>query len=217
MLIREATPADWPKIWPFWQKIVSAGETYAWDRETPEEQARRLWMSPAARIFVVEEAEAAAAAEAAEAEAAEGTQAAAAAEGTQAAERAEEADAQGAKAAQAAQAANEAQENGNTRIVASAYVKANYGGPASAVANAGFMVDPAQAGRGIGRRLAEHVLREAANDGYRAMVFNAVVATNPAVKLWLSLGFSILGTVPDAFDHPVHGPVGLHIMHRKLT
>jgi hypothetical protein len=48
------------------------------------------------------------------------------------------------------------------------------------------------------------------------MIFNAVVTTNPAVELWRSLGFVILGTVPDAFDHPVHGPVGLHIMHRKL-
>jgi ribosomal protein S18 acetylase RimI-like enzyme len=101
-------------------------------------------------------------------------------------------------------------------IVASAYVKPNYGGPAGAVANAGFMVDPAQAGRGIGRRLAEHVLTEAARGGYRAMVFNAVVETNPAVGLWRSLGFTVLGTVPEAFDHPVHGRVGLHVMHRAL-
>lgn len=159
MLIRDATPSDWPRIWPFWHAIVSAGETYAWDPQSSEQDARALWMSPTARVFVVEDGD---------------------------------------------------------RIVASAYVKPNYGGPAAAVANAGFMVDPGQAGRGIGRRLAEHVLREAASDGYRAMVFNAVVATNPAVGLWQSLGFEILGTVPDAFDHPRHGPVGLHIMHRKL-
>jgi GNAT superfamily N-acetyltransferase len=102
------------------------------------------------------------------------------------------------------------------QIVASACFKSNYGGPAAAVANAGFMVDPAHSGRGVGRRLAEHVLREAHGDGYRAMVFNAVVATNPAVALWRSLGFIILGSVPDAFDHPVHRPVGLHIMYRKF-
>jgi GNAT superfamily N-acetyltransferase len=105
---------------------------------------------------------------------------------------------------------------GRQPIVASAYVKPNYGGQAAAVANAGFMVDPAHSGRGIGRRLAEHVLREARRDGHRAMVFDAVVAVKPAVELWRSLGFVILGTVPDAFDHPVHGPVRLHIMHRKL-
>ena len=36
------------------------------------------------------------------------------------------------------------------------------------------------------------------------------------VKLWTSLGFTVLGTVPEAFDHPRHGPVGLHIMYKAL-
>jgi L-amino acid N-acyltransferase YncA len=102
------------------------------------------------------------------------------------------------------------------RVVASAYLRPNYGGPAAHVANAGFIVDPAHAGRGIGRRLAEHVIDEARRDGYHAMVFNAVVETNPALGLWRSLGFIVIGTVPEAYDHPVHGPVGLHIMYRKL-
>ena len=100
--------------------------------------------------------------------------------------------------------------------VASAYLRPNYGGPAARVANAGFMVDPAHAGRGIGRGLAEHVLARAREEGYRAMVFNAVVATNPALHLWRSLGFSVAGTLPDAFDHPVHGPVDLLVLHRRL-
>lgn len=101
-------------------------------------------------------------------------------------------------------------------VVGSAYLTPNYGGPAARIANAGFMVDPDQGGRGIGRALAEHVLAEARVHGYRGMVFNAVVETNPAVGLWQSLGFTILGTVPEAFDHPRHGPVGLHIMYRAL-
>lgn len=101
-------------------------------------------------------------------------------------------------------------------VIGSAYLTANYGGPAARIANAGFMVDPEQAGRGIGRALAEHMLTEAKAHGYRAMVFNAVVETNPAVQLWTALGFTILGTVPDAFDHPQHGRVGLHIMHKTL-
>jgi ribosomal protein S18 acetylase RimI-like enzyme len=78
------------------------------------------------------------------------------------------------------------------------------------------MVDPAQGGRGIGRALAEHVLERAKADGYRGMVFNAVVETNPAVGLWTSLGFTILGTVPDAYEHARYGRVGLHIMYRAL-
>ncbi len=50
--------------------------------------------------------------------------------------------------------------------------------------------------------------------GYRGIQFNAVVETNTAaVALWESLGFVVVGTVPEAFDHPVHGYVGLHVMH----
>jgi hypothetical protein len=37
-----------------------------------------------------------------------------------------------------------------------------------------------------------------------------------AVRLWQSLGFEILATVPEGFQHPVHGYVGLHIMYRPL-
>jgi ribosomal protein S18 acetylase RimI-like enzyme len=44
-----------------------------------------------------------------------------------------------------------------------------------------------------------------------------VVETNTrAVALWRSLGFEVLATVPEAFDHPAHGFVGLHIMYRRL-
>jgi len=57
----------------------------------------------------------------------------------------------------------------------------------------------------------------AAADGYLAMQFNAVVETNAsAIRLWESLGFTIIGTVPEAFRHPQHRLVGLHIMHRFL-
>jgi L-amino acid N-acyltransferase YncA len=99
----------------------------------------------------------------------------------------------------------------------SAVLKPNQPGRGDHVANAGFMVDPDRGGHGIGRRLAEQVLREARADGYRAMQFNAVVETNTgAVALWRSLGFEVLATVPEAFDHPRHGLVGLHVMHRRL-
>ncbi|MEU3252441.1 GNAT family N-acetyltransferase [Streptomyces sp. NPDC006997] len=160
MLIREATADDWPRVWPFWHRIVAAAETYAWDPDTTEPAARALWMHSAKRVYVAQDATGA--------------------------------------------------------VVGSAYLAPNYGGPAAHLANAGFMVDPDHAGRGIGRALAEHVLAEAKAHGYRGMVFNAVVETNPAVTLWKSLGFTVLGTVPQAYDHPKHGLVGLHVMYRAL-
>ena len=85
------------------------------------------------------------------------------------------------------------------------------------VATASFMVDPSASGRGVGRALGEEVLRRAADEGYSAMQFNAVVETNAAaVALWESLGFRIMTTIPAAFDHPEHGRVGLHVMLREL-
>jgi len=105
----------------------------------------------------------------------------------------------------------------NGCVVGSANTHPNHAGPGSHVANAGFVVNPTRRRQGIGRALCQHVVDQARTDGYRAMQFNAVVETNtPAVTLWLSFGFRILATVPEAFRHPVHGYVGLHIMHRKL-
>ncbi|MGW6280518.1 N-acetyltransferase family protein [Kribbella sp. NPDC055071] len=46
MQIRTAKDADWAAIWPFFHDIVSARETYAYDPELTEQQARALWMSP---------------------------------------------------------------------------------------------------------------------------------------------------------------------------
>ena len=54
-------------------------------------------------------------------------------------------------------------------------------------------------------------------EGYRGMQFNAVVETNAAaVALWRSLGFEVIGTVPETFAHPTEGYVGLHVMYRRL-
>ena len=157
-MFREATAEDWATIWPYWQRIVAAGETYTYRPDTDEPTARRLWMQPPpARVYV------------------------------------------------------------NADASATALLKPNQSGPGDHVANAGFMVDPAAAGRGLGRRLAEFVLQQAGEQGYEAMQFNAVVETNrAAVALWRSLGFEILTTVPRAFRHPEHGYVGLHVMHRAL-
>lgn len=51
--IRPATAADWPAIWPFYQAIVAAGETYALPRDISEPEGRAQWMqSPPGQTFV---------------------------------------------------------------------------------------------------------------------------------------------------------------------
>jgi hypothetical protein len=43
------------------------------------------------------------------------------------------------------------------------------------------------------------------------------VASNVrAVAAWKTMGFEVLATIPEAFNHPTLGYVGLHVMYRKL-
>ncbi len=102
-------------------------------------------------------------------------------------------------------------------VLGTAKMGPNRPGRGAHVATASFMVDPRGRGRGVGRALGEHMVGWARQAGYRAVQFNAVVETNTAaVRLWQSLGFEIVGTVPEAFDHAEHGLVGLHVMHLRL-
>jgi L-amino acid N-acyltransferase YncA len=55
MHIREATIADFDQIWPIFQSIVAAGETYTYPRETTREQAISLWLETPRKTFVAEE------------------------------------------------------------------------------------------------------------------------------------------------------------------
>ncbi|GAA2082038.1 GNAT family N-acetyltransferase [Actinomadura alba] len=53
MQIRDATPDDWPAMWAFMRRIVAAGETFTWDRDVSEEQARVMWFpDPPGRTVV---------------------------------------------------------------------------------------------------------------------------------------------------------------------
>ena len=107
--------------------------------------------------------------------------------------------------------------DGAGRILGTAKTGPNHMGPGAHVATASFMVAAEARGQGVGRALGEAVIARATADGYRAMQFNAVVEANrSAVRLWQALGFEIIGTAPEAFDHPTEGLVGLHIMYRRL-
>jgi GNAT superfamily N-acetyltransferase len=102
-------------------------------------------------------------------------------------------------------------------VLGSAKMGPNRPGRGAHVATASFMVDPGQQGRGVGRALGSYAVEWARAAGFHGMQFNAVVETNTAaVRLWQSLGFEILATVPEAFDHPKHGLVGLHVMYLRL-
>jgi len=102
-------------------------------------------------------------------------------------------------------------------VLGSAKMGPNRPGRGAHVATASFMVDPAHQGKGVGRALGRYAIEWAQTAGYHSMQFNAVVETNiAAVRLWQSLGFQILATVPEAFNHPRHGLVGLHIMYQRL-
>jgi L-amino acid N-acyltransferase YncA len=102
-------------------------------------------------------------------------------------------------------------------VLGTAKMGPNRPGPGDHVGTASFMVAASARGRGVGRRLGEHVVAWHREAGFRGIQFNAVVETNTAaVALWQSLGFEIVGTVPGAFRSPTHGYVGLHVMYLPL-
>jgi L-amino acid N-acyltransferase YncA len=162
--LREADDADWPAIWPFFEEVIRAGETYAYPLDLDSAGGRAIWMaSPPGRTVVAVD------------------------------------------------------DDGAGAVLGSATMGPNRGGNGAHVATASFMVSGAARGRGVGRALGEEVIAWATRAGYRAIQFNAVVETNvAAVSLWRSLGFEVVGTVPEAFAHPRDGYVGLHVMLRRL-
>jgi len=97
------------------------------------------------------------------------------------------------------------------------YMRPNQAGGGRHVCNCGYMTHTAATGRGVARRMCEHSLEYARSQGYRAMQFNFVISTNErAVRLWQSLGFEIVGRLPAAFQHPIHGYVDALVMYRIL-
>ncbi len=161
-VVRPATDADWPPIWPFFAATVAAGETYAYPRNLTSAQGRALWMERPPGLTVVLEIDG--------------------------------------------------------QVVGSAKMGPNRPGVGAHIGTASFMVAEEARGRGVGRTLAEQMVAWHREQGFRGIQFNAVVETNTAaVRLWQSLGFEIIGTVPGAFRSPTQGYVGLHVMFLDLT
>lgn len=159
LAIRLATEADWPAIWPFFEQIVRAADTYCYAPDLTVDAACADWFD-GCEVWVVESVD---------------------------------------------------------EILGTYHLSPNKGGPGAHVANASYMVSEASRGLGAGRAMVEHSIVRAAEIGYRAIQFNAVVDTNVhAIRLYTELGFTTIGRVPEGFDHPSAGLVDLLIMYRKL-
>lgn len=105
----------------------------------------------------------------------------------------------------------------NEKILGTFYIKANQTGLGSHVANGSYMVSPDARRTGVGRLMGEYSLEEARRLGFQAMQFNFVVKSNEkAVRLWKSLGFEIIGEIPEAYRHLENGLTNAYIMYRKL-
>ena len=108
-----------------------------------------------------------------------------------------------------------AEEDGE--VLGTYWIKANQPGLGSHVGNGAYMVSPNAKGKGIGRLMAEHSIEESRRLGFKSIQFNFVVKSNEvAVKLWKSVGFEVIGEIPDAFDHKQNGLTNAYIMYRKV-
>ena len=52
--IREATETDWQPVWALFRLVAASGEVFAYDENTTEAVARKLWFDSPATCFVAE-------------------------------------------------------------------------------------------------------------------------------------------------------------------
>ena len=158
--IRKAIEADEDAIWLILQQVISKGDSFAFDPNTPKEKMMAYWMESEKHTYVAIL---------------------------------------------------------DDMIVGSFFIKANQPGLGSHIANAGYMTSPLASGKGIGKAMGQFSLEEAKRLGYQAMQFNIVVKSNErAVRLWQSLGFEIIGEIPEAFNHQSLGMTNAYIMYQRL-
>jgi ribosomal protein S18 acetylase RimI-like enzyme len=104
------------------------------------------------------------------------------------------------------------------RILGSYILRPNQPGLGSHVCNCAYVVAPAARGQGLATLMCEHSQLEAVTMGFRAMQFNLVVSTDDrALRLWQKLGFSVIGTLPRAFQHQRFGYVDAFVMYKEMV
>jgi L-amino acid N-acyltransferase YncA len=102
-------------------------------------------------------------------------------------------------------------------IVGTYYIRPNQAGGGRHVCNCAYVTLASATGKGVARQMCEYSLAHARSRGYRAMQFNFVVSTNErAIRLWQSFEFQVVGRLPLAFNHPIHGYVDALVMFRAL-
>lgn len=102
-------------------------------------------------------------------------------------------------------------------VVGGFFLKANFSGRSSHIANAAYMIHSTYRGKGVGSLLIKASLHLAKDLGFQAMQFNMVLSQNRlAVKLYQKLGFNIVGTLPEAVRNPDGSYQDGYVLHRKL-
>lgn len=54
LVIREATPDDWPRLWPIVRAVAESARSYMIEPGISEADARAYWMGPGLRTFIAE-------------------------------------------------------------------------------------------------------------------------------------------------------------------
>lgn len=160
LAMRKATSKDAEAIWKILKEVISRGDSFVFDPDSPKEKMMAYWMESEKHTYVAVL---------------------------------------------------------DNSIVGSFFIKTNQPGLGSHIANAGYMTSPLASGKGIGKAMGQFSLEEARRLGYKAMQFNIVVKSNErAVRLWQSLGFKIIGEIPEAFNHKTLGMTNAYVMYQKL-
>ncbi len=55
--IREIQPHEFELVWPIFRDVIAAGDTYAYDPATTFDDAKAMWTTPPARVFVAADEE----------------------------------------------------------------------------------------------------------------------------------------------------------------
>lgn len=88
----------------------------------------------------------------------------------------------------------------NDQIVGLYILHPNIEGRGSHIANASYVIGGKFRGNGFGEILVSHSLEKARENGFSAMQYNAVLATNiSAMKIYKKLGFIVIGTIPSGY------------------